>query len=89
MEVGRLRREIRRYLRGFWMEFEFWLKNRVTWEFSGGESGGGMEYGEVEKVLIYGEIWRVEIELLKIYQCSRWLENNSLVIKAIINYSMI
>ena len=52
------------------MEFEFWLKNRVTWEFSGGESGGGMEYGEVEKVLIYGEIWRVEIELLKIYHSS-------------------
>lgn len=31
------------------MEFEFRLKNRVTWEFSGGEIWGGMECREVGK----------------------------------------
>lgn len=38
------------------MEFEFWLKNRVTWEFSGGESGEGWNLESGKSAELFGDL---------------------------------
>ena len=48
-----------------------------------------MECGEVGNMLICWEIWRGGIGLLKVCQCSRWIENNSLRIKVFILHTIV